>query len=167
MESRISVLRETPLNPNFPLSRQEFREVLEVILEALGLEDHELEIRLVDDAEIARLNKEFMGCTGPTNVLSFPAADDDDEMVIVSDDEESMQLGSLALSVDALGRETDLYGQEPVLHLSRLLAHGILHLAGHDHGDLMYDLTDAAVAAVEDVYCPALADDEEGGNHEA
>lgn len=167
MESRISVLRETPLNPNFPLSRQEFREVLEVILEALGLEDHELEIRLVDDAEIARLNKEFMGCTGPTNVLSFPAADDDDEMVIVTEDEESMQLGSLALSVDALGRETDLYGQEPVLHLSRLLAHGILHLAGHDHGDLMYDLTDAAVAAVEDVYCPVIVDGEEGGNHEA
>lgn len=162
MGSRITVLRSVPLNPLFPLSRQEFREVVEIILKALALDDHAIEIQLVNDAEIAELNKAFMGCTGPTNVLSFPGADDDEDSPATPPEEDAMQLGALALSVDALGRETDLYGQEPVLHLSRLLAHGILHLAGYDHGELMYDLTDAAVAAVEDVYCPVAEMAEDG-----
>ena len=31
-----------------------------------------VEVHLVDDACIARANQRYMGCTGPTNVLSFP-----------------------------------------------------------------------------------------------
>jgi len=45
-------------------------------------------------------------------------------------------------------REAFLYGQDPVAHLTRLLAHGFLHLSGLDHGPLMEALTEAAVSAV-------------------
>ena len=144
MNPLITIIRETRLDPEFPLSRHELTELVELILESLGLEDHALEIQLVDDREIARLNKEFMGCTGPTNVLSFPAEQEGAE-----DTGDPVTLGELALSVDAITRESALYGQPPVSHLARLLAHGILHLAGHDHGEVMYDLTDMAVERVE------------------
>lgn len=144
MNPLITIIRETRLDPAFPLSRHELTELVEILLESLGLEDHALEIQLVDDREIARLNKEFMGCTGPTNVLSFPA-----EHEGVAEDDDVSSLGELALSVDAISRESALYGQPPVTHLARLLAHGILHLAGHDHGEVMYDLTDMAVERVE------------------
>lgn len=143
MKQNVTVIRETRLDPAFPLSRQELRQLVGVILDSLGLEESSLEIKLVDDCEIARLNKEFMGCSGPTNVLSFPAEESEEH----GGDES--YLGELALSVDAVSRESDLYHQPPVLHLARLLAHGILHLAGHDHGEVMYDLTDAAVDRVE------------------
>jgi len=145
MTPGITVIRETRLDPLFPLSRHELGDLVGVIFEALGLEESALEIKLVDDREIARLNKEFMGCIGPTNVLSFPAEEQGDE----AGDEADAYLGELALSVDAVSREAALYHQPPVLHLARLLTHGILHLAGHDHGDVMYDLTDAAVDRVE------------------
>jgi len=164
MENMVRILRETRLDPRFPLSRRELAALCALILDVLGLEGMPVTVKLVDDREIARLNHEFLGCEGPTNVLSFPAEEedgeddflpeDDAEEVDGPDDEldeaddaegEPAGLGELALSVDALARETDLYGQPPVAHLTRLLAHGFLHLAGYDHGEAMYDLTDAAV----------------------
>jgi probable rRNA maturation factor len=47
-----------------------------------------------------------------------------------------------------VAREAFLYGQTPRQHFIRMLCHGILHLAGFDHGPQMFDLTDQAVAAV-------------------
>ena len=155
MSSLIKVIRETRLDPRFPLSRHELTELVLFLLDSLGLSGDSLSIKLVSDREIARLNEEYMGCGGPTNILSFPASDESGagESDIGGDENEfeqgsSVFLGELALSVDALSRETDLYGQLPVAHLARLLAHGILHLASYDHGDAMYGLTDAAVDRV-------------------
>ncbi len=140
MSGVVTIIREARIVPEFPLSRSELGELCGILMDSLDLMDHTFELQLVDDGEIARLNQEFLGCTGPTNVLSFPSE---------SEDEDDVSLGSLALSVDALSREADLYGQPPVAHLARLLAHGILHLAGYDHGDEMYNLTDMAVDRVE------------------
>lgn len=157
MSSQIKVIRETRLDPRFPLSRHELIELVLIILDSLGLEGDSFSIKLVDDREIARLNQEYLGCSGPTNVLSFPAHDEvegDAPAICLGDDKSEVDqdstvfIGELALSVDALSREADLYGQPPLAHLARLLAHGILHLAGYDHGDEMYDLTDAAVDRV-------------------
>ncbi len=156
MSSQIKVIRETRLDPNFPLSRHELIELVLLILDSLELSGDSFSIKLVDDREITRLNEKYMGCSGPTNILSFPArgeSESGDSDIIVGDEGDLEQdsfvfIGELALSVDALSREAGLYGQPPVAHLARLLAHGILHLAGYDHSDVMYDLTDAAVDRV-------------------
>ena len=128
------------LCPALPLSRIEMTALLERLLSALGLDGAGVELRLVDDAAMARLNQEFLGLPGPTNVLSFPA----------EDPEEPAFLGELALSVDTLTREAHLYGQPPGRHLVRLLAHGLLHLAGYDHGPVMEELTELAVESLAD-----------------
>lgn len=73
MSGVVTVIRETRLVPEFPLSRGELGELCAIIMDALELADHTFELKLVDDGEIARLNSVFMGCIGPTNVLSFPA----------------------------------------------------------------------------------------------
>jgi probable rRNA maturation factor len=153
MGGQIRVLRETRLEPDFPLSRQELVRVVEAILESLDLDGAALELTLVDDREIALLNSEFMGCPGPTNILSFPASErsESDFGPDPGPDPGAMTeyLGELALSVDTLAREAHLYGQPPLVHLARLLAHGILHLAGHDHGEEMDALTETAVDVVQ------------------
>lgn len=135
-----TILYETALMPRFPLSRRELKVIGDAILEAIGLIGHQVTLKLVDDAGIARLNSEFLGCTGPTNILSFPAESEEGQP--------DGYLGELALSVDTLAREADLYGQPPLEHLARLVAHGTLHLAGYEHGDEMYDLTDTAIEHV-------------------
>ncbi|WP_319584488.1 rRNA maturation RNase YbeY [uncultured Pseudodesulfovibrio sp.] len=150
VDSPVTIIRETRLDPRFPLSRSELGALSVILLDALGLTGRIFELKLVDDREIARLNSEFLGCTGPTNILSFPAHEADEAYAEVGDPGDHVFLGELALSVDALVRETDLYGQLPLEHLARLLAHGLLHLAGFDHGEIMFDMTDAAVDRVLD-----------------
>ncbi|MUM76858.1 rRNA maturation RNase YbeY [Pseudodesulfovibrio sp. F-1] len=148
MGEQIRIVRQTRLDPAFPLSRRELAGVVATILEALGREGASLEITLVDDSEMARLNAGFMGCPGPTNVLSFPTGHGDVFRGEVGSAGESAYLGELALSVDTLVREAHLYGQPEQVHLARLLAHGVLHLAGYDHGPEMDDLTELAVDRV-------------------
>lgn len=109
-----------------------------------------LELRLLRDAEIAVLNLRHMGCSGPTNILSFPAGEGASLLgeAPPGTDVPSVALGSLALNVDAVRREALLYGQEPGEHCFRLLAHGLAHLCGHDHGAAMDALCDAMLAAL-------------------
>ena len=124
-----------PVDPRFPLSGPELMEIFEGLALAFGLDAWELSLRIVDDREMAELNERFMGCLGPTNVLSFPGGDED-------------WLGDLVLSAETLVREAWLYNQDLHEYTVRLLAHGLLHLMGHDHGREMDALTDLAVESV-------------------
>lgn len=125
-------------HPELPASRGELTALCARLLDALDLTGREYDLRVVGDAEMARLNHDYLKVTGPTNVLSFPAEDPDRPDF----------LGEMAISLDTVAREAFLYGQDPAAHLARLLAHGLLHLAGFDHGPLMEMLTDTAVEAV-------------------
>ena len=79
-------------------------------------------LALVTDREMASLNRASMNVPGPTNILSFPDGEGTAE---------------LALDVAQLLREAILYGQTPMEHLVRLLAHGLAHVCGLDHGEQM------------------------------
>ncbi len=129
------IVNRSPRCPPFVLfSVREIYCLTSLVLDFLDLSGAGLEIELVGDREMARLNEDFLGCVGPTNVLSFQG-----------DDFGEQQLGNLVLSVQAVQRESRLYGQEEQEHFLRLLAHGVLHLAGFDHGDRMHELTEEAV----------------------
>lgn len=106
------------------------RRMVEAMLEEAG-EKGRVELRLVRDGEMATLNARHLGCVGPTNVLAFP-----ESPAGVADDASGL-LGSLVLSVDAVHREALLYGQDEDEHCLRLLAHGLVHVLGHDHGPAM------------------------------
>ena len=101
--------------------------------------DAALEVVLARDDAVAGLNSRHMGCCGPTNILSFPNGK---ENGVIRD------LGSLVLDVDAVRREALLYGQDPREHCLRLLAHGIAHLTGLDHGEAMDSLCQRMLAAI-------------------
>jgi len=137
----------------FPLARGEIQDLCRALLDVLGLDDCSFDLHLVDDADMARRNAEFMGCVGPTNVLSFPAGEAGPGDVAGQGLTEAGQgpwLGEVVLSVDTLERETFLYGQPSRAHLVRLLAHAVLHLAGHDHGEVMEALTEQAVDMLDE-----------------
>ncbi|MFW6235997.1 MAG: rRNA maturation RNase YbeY, partial [Desulfovibrionales bacterium] len=125
------------LNPLLPVARRELATLAERILDVFAFQAARVEIRLMHDREMARLNAAYFGVHAPTNVLSFP----EDETLSA----ESTDLGLIALSLETLHRETVLYGQKPVEHLIRLLAHALLHLAGLEHGSEMERLTEQAL----------------------
>ena len=121
-----------------PLDRGELAQALAAMCVAatdFGRPVTGIDLYLVSDADMARANARHLGCTGPTNVLSFPGA--------------AGMAGTLLLSPDTLERECLLYGQEASAHLLRLLAHGMGHLAGLDHGPEMDALCASCQEAAE------------------
>ena len=62
-----------------------------------------IDLYLVNDKYIASANKEYLGCPGPTNILSFPG--------------DSTVPGILLLSLDTFFRELKLFGQKQNDHL--------------------------------------------------
>lgn len=139
----ITVERSAGVGPLLPLARCAVASFAAQALTMAGRPDAELSIVLVSDQAIADLNSAYLGCSGPTNVLSFPA-----------DEKASHELGEVALSVETCLREAFLYGQPPYEHAARLLAHGLLHLAGFDHGAHMEDLTEDIVEELAWVLSP-------------
>jgi len=79
-------------------------------------------VLLADDDAVASLNARFLGKTGPTNVLSFPAPAG-----------ARPHLGDIALAYGVCAREAAEQGKSLAHHLMHLVAHGVLHLVGYDH----------------------------------
>lgn len=88
-----------------------------------------------DDARIAGLNAEFRGKPVATNVLSWPAVAAEPRApgavpVAPHDDE----LGDVAIAWETCNAEAAAQGKPFDDHVTHLLVHAILHLAGYDHG---------------------------------
>jgi probable rRNA maturation factor len=88
-------------------------------LEEAGVEGR-LTVLLADDAAVKRLNGRHRAKAKPTNVLSFPAGIPG-------------ELGDVAVALGVVRREAREAGRRAADHLAHLVAHGALHLAGHDH----------------------------------
>ncbi len=104
----------------------------------LGLTKSELTVCLMSDAEIARLNQGFRKKTGPTDVLSFPAATLRKPVRLRSGASPRKAhgqeyLGDIAIS-PATARRYAKKNDRPIGNELRILIlHGVLHLLGYDH----------------------------------
>jgi probable rRNA maturation factor len=106
------------------------------VWDELGIEDAEVTICLVSDAEIARMNEVFRRKKGPTDVLSFPAAEKRKPLRITRGRRGSIQnkyLGDIAISPAMAHRNAKAYGRTPGHEIRILMLHGVLHLLGYDH----------------------------------
>lgn len=90
----------------------------------------ELSILLTDDSAVARLNREWRGKSGPTNVLSFPGETPPDAG---SETGMPILLGDIAIAFETVVAESDAAGIPITDHLRHLVVHGVLHLLGYDH----------------------------------
>lgn len=79
---------------------------------------------LADDATLRDLNSRFRGKDAPTNVLSFPSGEAAPGF-----------LGDIAVAFDTAAREAADKRTGFADHVAHLVAHGLLHLVGHDHID--------------------------------
>jgi probable rRNA maturation factor len=103
----------------------------------------EVSVRLTDDAEMQRLNRDYRGKDKPTNVLSFPMHAPEQLDRWLESGETDLLLGDLALGHETVLREAAEKGVTPAAHVTHLVVHGTLHLLGHDHMD------DASAEAME------------------
>ena len=82
----------------------------------------EITIVLARDPELRELNRRWRGIDRATDVLSFPYGDRGRRVD-----------GDLVISLDRLAAQAKRYRVSPGKELARLIVHGTLHLAGHDH----------------------------------
>ena len=87
--------------------------------------DAELTIRIVDEAEIERLNNNYRNNSGTTNVLSFPFdAPPGVDLPL---------LGDVVICAPIVRREANEQSKSVTSHWAHMVVHGALHLLGFDH----------------------------------
>jgi len=97
----------------------------------LAPEKYAVSIALLSDAKIHSLNKAFRGKDTATNVLSFPSPP---HPRALKNRIGPVFLGDVALAYETVVNEASEQ-EKPVLHhAAHLVVHGVLHLAGFDHG---------------------------------
>ncbi len=85
----------------------------------------EVSIRIVDTDEGRQFNARYRHKDYATNVLSFPAE--------LPEGIDLPLLGDLVVCAPVVQHEAQAQGKPERDHWAHLTAHGILHLAGHDH----------------------------------
>ncbi|MBM4776583.1 MAG: rRNA maturation RNase YbeY [Archangiaceae bacterium] len=91
----------------------------------LKLTNVELSLSLVSDEEIRELNALWRKKNKPTDVLSFPGGD--------MPGPGRRSLGDVVISIDTARRAAKDFESTLDDELDLYLAHGLLHLLGHDH----------------------------------
>ena len=129
--------------PAVRVDRSTIRRLCAAVLRGEGVADRcALGISLVDDDEIARLNACHRGIDGPTDVLSFPLAPPPgagarssgrEQPMFVSPPGRRRDLGDVVVSYPRALAQAREYGHSPHRELAYLIAHGLLHILGHDH----------------------------------
>ncbi len=94
-------------------------------LQSDELNQAEVSVYIVDEAESQELNAQYRGKDKPTNVLSFPA-DIPDEVGVPL-------LGDLVICAPVVAREAQEQSKTLEAHWAHMLVHGTLHLLGYDH----------------------------------
>ncbi len=91
----------------------------------------EVAVRIVDEEESRKLNKQFRQQDEATNVLAFPAGSPDGITGLPED--EIQALGDLVICGPLVEEEAAEQGKTTASHWGHLLVHGMLHLLGYDH----------------------------------
>ena len=122
----LNIIAEFPLALSGALTEQ-LCLLAEEILRDHQKNDFLVNLKFVDSEEMITLNKSFRHKEKDTNVLSFPA---DPEVIQMS-----KELGDIAICLPFMRSEAKTLNRNLDDHMMHLVAHGVLHLFGHDHID--------------------------------
>ncbi|MDL2219298.1 rRNA maturation RNase YbeY [Ruminococcaceae bacterium OttesenSCG-928-O06] len=91
----------------------------------------EVSVTFVDNAEMARLNKQYRDNPNPTDVLSFPITQDG--QYEVNQDTGAVVLGDIVISMEKAVEQASIYGHTLQREVAFLTVHSMYHLLGYDH----------------------------------
>jgi probable rRNA maturation factor len=109
---------EKPLN-------NKLNKVVSTILDQEKMSHCVINLRLLNDKEMKKLNMQFRQKDKTTNVLSFPNED-----ISVK---QTKNIGDIAISVEYVKAEAKKEGKTFDDHIIHMLAHGVYHILGYDH----------------------------------
>src|SRR5262245_14683494 len=133
----------------------------EAALQALGASG-EVRVRVVDDAAMSKIHKDFARAEGTTDVLTFdlaPSPPEADRRPRISDVGSVHNRGAFELDTDVLVcrdeglRQAHRHGYSVERELLLYVVHGVLHCLGHDDHD---EAAAAEMHSVEDAVLTAI-----------
>ena len=101
------------------------KEVADLVFFEREKTNKKINVKIVCNAEMQKLNKTFRNKDKNTNVLAF--VNDDESR------EQTQEFGDIAICYPYIKKEASAQGKSINDHISHMLIHGILHIFGHDH----------------------------------
>ena len=144
------------LSPEYDRLEDEYRLIMEVAFKTLSIKmNYEVDVSLVDDEEIHRINRDYRGVDRITDVISFAFLDDKSEAGRIVGDDVPRLLGEIFVCVPQALRQAKEIGNSDERELSFLFCHGLLHLLGYDHmkkedEEIMFPLQEKILSAVKE-----------------
>ena len=105
--------------------KDKLQSIVSLIFREEGLVDSEINLRILDDEEMKKLNYKFRNKNLTTNVLSFQS----DDISI----KHTKNIGDIAISSEYVEREALEEGKFFEDHMIHMLVHGVYHILGYDH----------------------------------
>ena len=99
--------------------------IVSTILDQEKMSDCVINLRLLNDKEMRKLNMQFRQKDKTTNVLSFP----NDDISVT----QTKNIGDIAISIEYVKAEAKKEGKTFDDHIIHMLAHGVYHILGYDH----------------------------------
>jgi probable rRNA maturation factor len=104
------------------VKKRQIKDLAQIVLTNEGIAKAKINIILVDDEYIIRLNQQFLNKKNTTDVLSFSLVDENDPQLE----------GEVYANVEQIDRQAGDYHVPFKDELFRMIIHGLLHLIGFD-----------------------------------
>ena len=124
--SRVEIINRQRLRE---IDRGRAAELSRSVLDRIGRTDAVLTVTFIRDRAMRRLNRDYRGIDGPTDVLSFAYHEGEEAPAC----DETSHIGDVVISVETAGRYARELGLSFDREIEFLVIHGALHLAGYDH----------------------------------
>jgi probable rRNA maturation factor len=112
-----------------PIDRAGVARLASEVLNRIGRGGEAATITFIRDRRMRRLNHDYRGVDGPTDVLAFAYHEGGER----GRGQGPGHLGDVVISVETAERDARRLGLAFDRELDALVIHGLLHLAGYDH----------------------------------
>jgi probable rRNA maturation factor len=109
-----------------PISASRVRELVELTMKGEKVRDAMVSVAFVGRAAISHYNKQYLGHRGSTDVISFGLGRDHPGAPVI---------GDIYICPDVARANASRFGTPFREEIERLVIHGSLHVAGHEHPD--------------------------------
>ena len=128
MKHLVNIFNQTHVR----LSEDFFKNIVVQILDNLKVKKScELSIILCSKKDITKLNKDYRGVDGVTDILSFGLLNT--RIKNIDNPDKILHLGDIWICLSIAREQSKIKKHSLRLEIVILLIHGIIHLFGHDH----------------------------------
>lgn len=122
------------LSPEYDGLEDEYLAIAKTAFGILGITaNYEIDVSLVDEETIHRINRDYRNVDRVTDVISFAFNDDESDLGRILGEEVPKMLGEIFICVPRALEQAKEIGNTPERELRFLFVHGLLHLLGYDH----------------------------------